>query len=81
MTDIRDQFQQEIRSTRDTQAHAIADSFRSYILNLGTTFETDFLRYQPELKLFDFLSKNKREAFNAALQTAFEQYIADKLSA
>ena len=81
LTDIRDQFQQEIRSTRDTQAHAIADSFRSYILNLGTTFETDFFRYQPELKLFDFLSKNKREAFNAALQTAFEQYIADKLSA
>ncbi|MEM6401103.1 MAG: dynamin, partial [Cyanobacteria bacterium P01_D01_bin.116] len=49
--------------------------------NLGNTFETDFLRYQPELNLFDFLNAGKREAFNTALQKAFEQYITDKLSA
>ncbi len=81
LIDIRDQFQAEIRSTRDTKARAIADSFRAYVLNLGNTFETDFLRYQPELKLLDFLSKGKREAFNAALQKAFEQYITDKFAA
>lgn len=81
LNNIRDQFQQEIRSTRDNRARAIADSFRSYVLNLGTTFESDFLRYQPELKLFDFLNKGKREAFNAALQKAFEQYITDKFAA
>ncbi|AFZ17232.1 dynamin family protein [Allocoleopsis franciscana] len=81
LIDIRDQFQAEIRSTRDTQARAIADSFRAYVLNLGNTFETDFIRYQPELKLLDFLSKGKREAFNAALQKAFEQYITDKFAA
>jgi replication fork clamp-binding protein CrfC len=81
LIDIRDQFQAEIRSTRDTKAKAIADSFRSYVLNLGNTFETDFLRYQPELRLLDFLSKGKREAFNAALQKAFEQYITDKFAA
>jgi replication fork clamp-binding protein CrfC len=81
LTNIRDQFQQEIRSTRDTKARAIADSFRSYVLNLGNTFETDFLRYQPELKMLDFLSKGKRDAFNASLQKAFEQYIADKFAA
>lgn len=80
LTDIRDRFQQEIRSTRNTQAKRIADSFRTYILNLGNTFETDFLRYQSDLNLFDFLSKNKRDAFNAVLQKAFEQYINDKLS-
>lgn len=80
LNNIRDRFQAEIRSTRDTQAKAIADSFRSYVLNLGTTFESDFLRYQPELKLFDFLNKGKREAFNAALQKAFEQYITDKFA-
>ncbi|NHC37977.1 dynamin family protein [Scytonema millei] len=80
LTGIRDRFQQEIRSTRDIQAKGIADSFRNYILNLGNTFENDFLRYQPDLQLFDFLSKNKREAFNAALQKAFDQYINDKLS-
>ncbi len=81
LTSIRDQFQQEIRNTRDTQARAVADSFRNYILNLGNTFETDFLRYQPELNLFDFLSSGKREAFNTALQKAFEQYITDKFAA
>ncbi|BAY81779.1 hypothetical protein NIES267_12560 [Calothrix parasitica NIES-267] len=78
---IGDEFQQEIRNTRDNQARSVSDSFRSYVLNLGNTFETDFLRYQPELNLFDFLNAGKREAFNIALQKAFEQYITDKLSA
>lgn len=81
LNQIRDQFQQEIRSTRDTQSKAIADSFRSYVLKLGDTFESDFIRYQPDLKLFDFLNQGKREAFNKALQNAFEQYIADKFAA
>ncbi|MBK1990510.1 dynamin family protein [Sphaerospermopsis aphanizomenoides BCCUSP55] len=81
LTNIRDQFQKEIINTRDTQAKAISESFRSYVLNLGNTFENDFLRYQPELNLFDFLSSGKREAFNEALQKAFEEYITDKFSA
>ncbi|MDZ8052187.1 MAG: dynamin family protein [Aulosira sp. ZfuVER01] len=81
LTNIRDQFQKEIINTRDSQARKISESFRSYVLNLGDTFETDFLRYQPELNLFDFLSNGKRDAFNAALQKAFEQYITDKFSA
>ncbi|BAY62936.1 hypothetical protein NIES22_30120 [Calothrix brevissima NIES-22] len=81
LTNIRDQFQKEIINTRDTQARKISESFRSYVLGLGDTFETDFLRYQPELNLFDFLSSGKRDAFNTALQKAFEQYITDKFSA
>ncbi|KAF3883947.1 MULTISPECIES: dynamin family protein [Nostocales] len=81
LTSIRDQFQQEIRNTSDTKSKAVADSFRDYVLGLGNTFETDFLRYQPELNLFDFLSSGKREAFNIALQKAFEQYITDKSAA
>jgi len=81
LTGIRDQFQKEIINTRDTQARGISESFRSYVLNLGNTFESDFLRYQPELNLLDFLSSGKREAFNAALQKAFEQYITDKSAA
>ncbi|MBE9015748.1 dynamin family protein [Chroococcidiopsidales cyanobacterium LEGE 13417] len=80
LTGIRDRFQQEIRSMRDIQAKEIADSFRNYILNLGNTFETDFLSYQLDLKLFDSMSKNKRDAFNTALKKVFEQYINDKLS-
>lgn len=81
LINIRDDFQKEILKTRDTQARDISESFRSYVLNLDKTFETDFLRYQPELNIFDFLSSGKREAFNAALQKAFEQYITDKLAA
>ncbi|MEO1429049.1 MAG: dynamin family protein [Cyanobacteria bacterium J06633_8] len=81
LKNIGDEFQQEIIYTRDNQARRVSDSFRNYILNLGNTFETDFLRYQPELNLFDFLNSGKREAFNIALQKAFEQYITDKLSA
>jgi replication fork clamp-binding protein CrfC len=81
LTGICKQFQEEIRNTRDSQSKAIADSFRTYVLSLGNTFETDFLRYQPELNLLDFLSSGKREAFNQALQKAFEQYIGDKFAA
>ena len=81
LNSIGSEFQQEIKETRDNQARKVSDSFRSYVLNLGNTFETDFLRYQPELNLFDFLSSGKREAFNNALQKAFEQYITDKLAA
>jgi replication fork clamp-binding protein CrfC len=81
LNQIRDQFQKEIINTRDSQARGISESFRSYVLNLGNTFENDFLRYQPDLNLFDFLSSGKREAFNIALQQAFEQYITDKFSA
>ena len=81
LTGIRDQFQGEIFQMRDNQARAVSDSFRSYVLNLDSTFESDFLRYQPELNVFDFLSSGKREAFNIALQKAFEQYIGDKFAA
>jgi replication fork clamp-binding protein CrfC len=81
LTNIRDQFKQEIQNLGDSKAKAIADSFRSYVLNLGNTFESDFTRYQPDLKFMDFLSKSRREAFEAALKQAFEQYINDKLSA
>ncbi|HAG80386.1 MAG TPA: dynamin [Cyanobacteria bacterium UBA12227] len=79
--EIRDQFQDEIRGMRDKKARAIADSFRAYILNLDNTFESDFLRYQPDIGFLDFLSKGKREEFNAAFKRAFEQYLNDKIAA
>ncbi len=81
LNQIRDEFKQEIIGVRDSKARAIADSFRSFVLNLENTFETDFLRYQPELRFMDFFSQDKREAFEASLRQAFEQYISDKLSA
>ncbi|MGL5877186.1 MAG: dynamin family protein, partial [Xenococcaceae cyanobacterium] len=80
LTEIRDDFQQEIRKIRDQKTQAIADSFRNYVLKLGDTFETDFLRYQPDLNFLDFLSPGKRETFERQTREAFEQYINDKLS-
>ena len=81
LTQIRDEFQQEIIGVRDRKSKAIADSFRTFVLNLENTFESDFLRYQPELRFMDFFSQGKRSAFEASLRQAFEQYINDKLSA
>jgi replication fork clamp-binding protein CrfC len=81
MTQIRDEFKQEIIGMRDSKSRAIADSFRTFVLNLEHTFEEDFLRYQPELKFMDFFSQGKREAFEASLRQSFEQYINDKLAA
>ena len=77
---IRDSFQADIQDMRDSKARKIADSFSDYVLNLGNTFEADFLRYQPNLNFLDFLSGSKREAFESQLKKAFEQYLNDKLS-
>jgi replication fork clamp-binding protein CrfC len=81
LNDIREQFQDEIRGMRDAKARAIADSFRSYILNLSNTFEIDFVRHQPTLSLMDSLQKGKRDEFTAAFKQAFEQYLNDKMAA
>jgi GTPase SAR1 family protein len=79
---IRDQFQTEIRSMRDGQARAIADSFRTYVLNLEHSFEQDFVRYQPaSLNFLDFFSAGKREQFSKAFEKAFQQYVNDKFCA
>jgi len=78
---IRDEFQQEIRDLGDRKSRHIADSFRTYILNLDRTFEEDFLRYQPDFGFLDFLNSGKRDAFEAGLRDAFERYIQDKLAA
>ncbi|MBD2460504.1 dynamin family protein [Oscillatoria sp. FACHB-1407] len=82
LSEIRDQFRDEIRSMRDRKARAIADSFRTYVFGLEGTFEQDFLRYQPgDMQFFDFLSENKRQQFNAAAQQGFQQYVNDKFFA
>lgn len=80
LQDIRDRFQEEIVQMRDRQAQTVADSFRSYILDLGNTFEADFVRYQPNLGFLDSLQKGKREQFNAEFQQAFERYLNEKIA-
>ncbi len=81
LQEIRDRFADEIKTMRDKKARTITDSFRTYLLNLGSTFEADFLRYQPNLGFMDSLSKGRREEFNGAFKRAFEQYINDKITA
>lgn len=81
LREIRDLFQTEIRKLRDRKAKDLATSFCSYILNLGTTFDTDFLRYQPDISFWHFLSQGQREEFNAAFRQAFERYINEKIAA
>jgi GTPase SAR1 family protein/uncharacterized protein with HEPN domain len=78
---IRDQFKDEIRIVGERQASTISNSFRAYLPELATTFDADFVRYQPELKFFDFLQKGKRQEFEAALRVAFEKYLLDKIAA
>jgi GTPase SAR1 family protein len=82
LTAIRDEFRDDIRRVRDRQARATADSMRTYLLNLETTFDTDFQAYQPsDLQFLDFFSGSKREQFNQAAQKGFQQYINDKYAA
>ena len=80
LVEIREQFRDEITSLGESKANILAASFRSYVPSLGDTFESDFVRYQPALKFLDFLRKNKRQEFEAALRQAFEQYLNDKVS-
>ncbi|VEP12073.1 Bacterial dynamin-like protein [Hyella patelloides LEGE 07179] len=80
LNEIRNDFQQEIRDIRDSKSRTISNSFRDFILKLGDTFETDFMRYQPDINFLDFLSSGKRERFEKELAAAFEQYINDKLT-
>jgi len=80
LKEIRDRFREEIRKTGDRAAKKVANSYRDYILNLGNTFETDFVKYQPNLGYLDFLIAGKREEFNAAFKQGFERYINEKIS-
>ncbi|WP_310424134.1 dynamin family protein, partial [Chamaesiphon sp. VAR_48_metabat_135_sub] len=79
LQEIRDLFRDDIRRVRDRQARSIADSMKTYLLQLEDTFEADFQTYQPsDLQLLDFFSGSKREQFNQAAQKGFQQYINDK---
>jgi GTPase SAR1 family protein len=82
LNEIRNSFRDDIRQTRDRQARSIADSFRTYVLNLEHSFEQDFQRYQPsEMQFLDFFSESKREQFNLAAQKGFQNYANDKFFA
>ncbi|GJD19162.1 hypothetical protein RIVM261_041180 [Rivularia sp. IAM M-261] len=77
LSQIRNDFKDEIKSMGERKANELSASFSSYVLNLDKTFESDFVRYQPDLKFIDFLRKNKRKEFESSLQQAFEMYLND----
>jgi len=81
LKDIQNQFRNEIRFVRDRQAQTTANSLKTYIYQLEDTFEEDFLRYQPELGLSEFISGQGRTAFATKLRKAFERYVNDKFQA
>lgn len=82
LQEIGEHFRDDIYRMRDQRSRSIADSFRTYIFDLEATFDQDFLKYQPpDLELLDLFSQGRREAFNAAFQQAFQQYINDKFFA
>jgi GTPase SAR1 family protein len=80
--EIGELFRREIQTLRDCKARVIAESFRSYVIGLENTFDSDFLKYQPpSLSLLDFLNQGRRAEFNAAFEKAFQQYVNDKFFA
>jgi GTPase SAR1 family protein len=82
LQEIRDLFRDDIRRVRDRQARSIADSMKTYLLTLESTFDRDFEAYHPsDLQFLDFFSNSKREQFNQAAQKGFQNYINDKYSA
>ena len=81
LSDIGERFREEIHRTRDRQARGIADSFKSYVLDLPRTFDEDFTKYQPgNIGFLDYFSHGQREAFEKAFEKAFESYLKDKIS-
>ncbi len=78
---IRDQFGQLIQRTREEQAGAIAESFKTYILKLELTFEEDFVASQPDLEFLQFIQKENRAKFHRQFRQAFERYMNDRLVA
>ena len=77
---IKERFGTEILAVRDRQIKNLTDSFETYVLKMGDTFETDFATYQPSLEFLDFLDPSKREEFNRDFKRAFERYLQDKLA-
>ena len=74
LAQVRDRFRSDIRDMRDRKAKSISHSLKTYLYKLENTFEEDFLKYQPELGISDFISGSGREAFSKKIKSAFEQY-------
>ncbi|NJK41329.1 MAG: dynamin [Acaryochloridaceae cyanobacterium SU_2_1] len=81
LTQIGNQLKQDIENLRDLKSRTLAESFRSYVLAMATTFDQEFLPYQPpDLELLDLLNPDHRQRFNLAFQAAFEQYVNDQFA-
>lgn len=81
LSEISQDFQEEILKVRDEKAKEIADSFKNHILSLSENFEADFLKHQPDLEFSQFFDKDNRGMFYASFKRAFEKYLNDRLAA
>lgn len=79
LEEIQDNYRQVIRESSDRTANTMAESFKAYILDLESTFETDFVASQPDLDFLNFLDEQQRDQFYQEFKRAFERYINDKL--
>lgn len=80
LTEIRDEFRDEIKQTRKKSAEDLARSAYLFFSQLDTTFEEDFRPYVPPLNFFKFLWSGSRKEFQERMNEGFKKYINDKLA-
>ncbi len=73
-------FGDRIKQEKEQTTKEIEEDFVSFMSQLNKTFEDDFKSSYPELKLIDFLKKEKRKEFESEIKQAFVKYIAHKIS-
>lgn len=77
---IYQDFGDRIKKEKEETTNKTEEDFVSFMSQLVKTFEDDFQSYYPELKLLDFLRKEKRKEFESEIKQAFVKYIAHKVS-
>jgi len=80
LQEIRDEFRDTIKATKEKSAEDIAQSAYNFFSQLDKTFEEDFRPYVPPLDFFKFLWKGSRKEFEEKMNEGFKKYINDKMS-
>ncbi len=77
---ICQEFTNKINEEKDKTVEKIQNNFEQYVNKLIQTFEADFQNYHSDLKVIDFLRKNKRKEFEYEVKQSFVKYISNKIS-
>lgn len=73
-------FTDKIQKEKYKTTEEIQNKFEQYINELIKTFESDFQNYHSDLKVIDYLRKNKRKEFEFEVKQSFVKYISNKIS-